>query len=75
MNIKKRRNNILLLKRKKEMKRRFESEIRRLKRLATINKNIRPIEIKTLEVKLSQSLAFIDNTYCKLDSLRILIAT
>ncbi|MBT6193519.1 MAG: RNA polymerase-associated protein RapA, partial [Proteobacteria bacterium] len=60
---------------KKEMKRQFESEIKRLKRLATINKNIRPIEIKTLEVKLSQSLAFIDNTYCKLDSLRILIAT
>ena len=60
---------------KKEMKRQFESEIKRLKRLATINKNIRPIEIKTLEIKLSQSLAFIDNTYCKLDSLRILIAT
>jgi hypothetical protein len=57
------------------MRRQFEFEIKRLKRLSTINNNIRPIEIKTLEVKLLQSLAFIDNTYSKLDSLRILIAT
>ena len=60
---------------KNDMRRQFEFEIKRLKRLSTINNNIRPIEIKTLEVKLLQSLAFIDNTYSKLDSLRILIAT
>jgi ATP-dependent helicase HepA len=60
---------------KNEITRQLESEIIRLKRLAKINKSIRSIEIKTLEIKLSQSLAFMENTYCKLDSLRILIAT
>jgi ATP-dependent helicase HepA len=58
-----------------EMSRQLTSEITRLERLATINKSVRPIEIKTLERNLSQSLAFMDNAYCKLDSLRILIAT
>ena len=51
------------------------NEHERLLMLAETNKNIRQVELDTLNSKKKESLGLIRNSHVKLDAVRILIAT